>query len=120
MGISDESVSCFSEACCKASSSSFHDRARQYQTFAVRRSFRVRLEDDGRRVGSRRFRASSGARLVALETVGVASASGIEEPVAQLRPAVEMPAELLAVASAVVGRHAAPLLGRHFLFFRVG
>jgi hypothetical protein len=54
--------------------------------------------------------------LITFEAIGIASATGIEETVAMLRFSVEMPPELIALASAVVGRHVAPLFSGNLIF----
>ncbi len=51
---------------------------------------------------------------MAIEAICIASATRVEETVAQLRPAVEMPVELLAVTSAVIRFHVASLNSGHF------
>lgn len=56
---------------------------------------------------------------MAIEAICIASATRVEETVAQLRPAVEMPVELLAVTSAVIRFHVASLNSGHFVCVHV-
>ena len=56
-----------------------------------------------------------GARVVRLEPVQIAAAARIMETVTVLRATVVVPAQLAAVAFAVVGRHFAPLAGSDFI-----
>ena len=57
--------------------------------------------------------ADDGASAVGIEAVGVASASGILEAAAELRPVVVEPLQLTAVAEAVIVGHAAAFAHRH-------
>lgn len=63
----------------------------------------------------RSFSAYGGTRFVTFETVGITTASGIEETGALLCLTVEMPTELATLAETVVGRHVAPRFGRHLI-----
>lgn len=57
----------------------------------------------------------AGARVVRVEPVQIAATARIMEAVTVLRATVVVPAQLTAVAFAVIGRHLAPFVGGHFM-----